>query len=262
MHEVVSGVFVEQFQYLAQRGFGGRIVAGGALRRFLDRRQRDAAFIAQHFEQTRGHLGDRQNPIHHAGFDGVARHFVELRLVRLLRQGEAAALFDALDSGGAVGIGARQNNADGARFLRFGQSAKEQIHRHAAPRFALQHRQFDVGVFHRKQVSGRNHVNMVDFDGLILRDLNHRHLRHLAQNRNHVALVIGRQMQNHHESHAAIVGHFAEEGLQRADGARRTAQPDNGKFAVFQRQNFGIAGRLTMRSFDVKVGGGRLEIGF
>ena len=209
--KVVAGRVFQQFQNLPQGGFGvgRRLVPVGR----LDRGQFDIVFVGEQFDEARGHLGDRQNPINHAGFDGAARHLVVLRVRGFLGDGQSAALFDALETDGAVGIGARQNHADGARLLRFGQGAKEQINRDAAPAFALELRQFDVPVVHRQQMRRRNNVNMVALELHVFGDLRDRHGGDVAQNRVEIAFVVGRQMQDDHERHAGFGRQFAKKSF-------------------------------------------------
>ena len=53
-----------------------------------------------------------------------------LRLLRILRDGQAAALLDALDADGAVAVRAGQHDGRRMRPVRVGQGAEEQVDRH------------------------------------------------------------------------------------------------------------------------------------
>ena len=89
------------------------------------------ATVAAVLEQRRRDRGGRQHEIHGAGQDGVARHAGLGGVLRLLHDDEPALVAYRRQPGAAVGAGAREHGADGARAAVFGQRAQEEIERHA-----------------------------------------------------------------------------------------------------------------------------------
>ena len=81
-------------------------------------------------------------------------------------------------------------------------------------------------------------VNRVRQHFHLLRHLRDRHLGAALQQLRQRAFVVGGQMQNDHERHAAVVRRIRKELAQRLNCARRTAQADNRQRVRFAGQSF------------------------
>ena len=113
----------------------------------------------------------RKHQIHLAGLDGAARHAVIAGFFRLLRDHQPALLLDRLQSGTAVGAGARKDDADGAgtKFLAQGNAAGNRTAgaRRDAPAAAS-----DAGRRPGGEIGpGRNDIEMVRLDRHAVRRL-------------------------------------------------------------------------------------------
>ena len=155
----------QEDEHVTQRRLGliGRL--GNRLRRLRTVlwRQLEPPLAPHVFEQSRGHVGDLEHPIHHPGVDGLAGHGVVLGFLGVLGNRQAAAFLDALDPDGPVAVRAREHDGDGVWTVRIGQRAEEHIDGHALAAFGLQVGQPQVAV-HRGQVLARG--NDVDVIGL------------------------------------------------------------------------------------------------
>ena len=89
--------------------------------------------VAVQFDQLLRDVGHRQNDVDHAGFDGAARHRLELRIAGFLRQ-VMPPVPDARQPHRTVGTAAGKHDADGVGVVGVGQRAEEQVdgHLHAA----------------------------------------------------------------------------------------------------------------------------------
>ena len=72
------------------------------------------------------HVGNRQDVVHHAGFDGAARHAVEGGFREGLRDDQSLCVVDGLQAEAAIAAGAGQHHAGGAR-ARIGGQRIEQV---------------------------------------------------------------------------------------------------------------------------------------
>jgi len=245
MAEIVAGAGAQRGEDLAQRqlvglGLGLRLdvvhlarLDRGVLA-VLGRRHRaelleQRLHVAAQFDQLLRDVGHRQNDVDHAGFDGAARHRLELRIAGFLRQGDAALFLDARQPHRTVGTAAGKHDADGVGVVGVGQRAEEQVDGHLHAALALRLGQAQVAVVHRQVQRRGNHVDVVTLDGCRLGDLQHRHAGRLLQDLVGLALVFGREVHDHHEGHAAIGRHAFEQRDKRLEAARRGADTDHGK---------------------------------
>jgi hypothetical protein len=113
-----------------------------------------------------------------------------------------------------------------------GQRAEEHVDQHMAALHTLRRTEAQVAVHHQQRAVGRDDVDMVGLDALVLRDLTHRHPRGALQDGRGVALVLGRQVQHDDESHARRRRHGLEEAHQRGQSAGRCAQAHDGEGQV------------------------------
>ena len=221
--EVAARAGSQVREHLAQHRLIVRL-SGRRPRGSLEGRQAQLRPDPPALEDAAGHLGHRQNPVHHAGFDGREGHALEVRLLRVLSQGETAPLFDSLETNGAVGVAAGQDDRGGLRAMSLRQGAKEQINRHP-PGAVVPHRTERKVVFgHRQVLSRRNDVNVVRLHLGQRAHLHHRHGRGPLQNLRHGAVVLGRQMHDDDKDEAAVDWQSLEELLQRLQAAGRSAQ--------------------------------------
>ena len=88
--------------------------------------------------------------VHGAGRDRAARHAVIAGLVGVLRDDKAAVLLHRLQAKAAVGAGARQDDADGARAAVLGQRMQQEIERQARAMTRLGLRQVQRAVGDRQ----------------------------------------------------------------------------------------------------------------
>ena len=97
-------------------------------------------------DQPLRHFLRRQDIVHQSGEDGAARHPVVRRRLRSLGHRHAAFALDRLESEGAVGAGAREDDADRLLLPVLRQRAKEEIDRKAqsARRTRIQQMQLAV----------------------------------------------------------------------------------------------------------------------
>src|ERR1700728_4993528 len=65
-----------------------------------------------------------------------------------------------------------------------------------------------------------------------VRGLDHRHGSPAAEDFRQHAFVCRRQMQNHHESHAAVGAHVIEKNTKRVDAASGGTDADDGEFSA------------------------------
>jgi hypothetical protein len=153
-------------------------------------------------DQPLRHLDGRQHEVDHAGGNGCTGHAVVRGVLGRLRQGDAAALLDAGKAHGTVAAGARHHDADGAFLVHFGHGAEEHVDGNVPTRDALARRHAQMTIVHRERHAGRNDVHVVRLDRHGLADLPYRHARGALEDFGGAALVLGRQMKDHHEGHA------------------------------------------------------------
>ena len=109
-------------------------------------------------------------------------------------------------------------------------SASERKNRSTAtrlPRRRLQIGQPQMPVVRGEMLARRNHINAVRLDLHTLRRLHHAHLRRAPQQVRQRALVLRREVQDHHESHPAIRRHRGEKfaAAPRCSPPTRRARP-------------------------------------
>ena len=222
--EIVPRVAAQLQEDLLQQRLAGLGVAyAGAQRRgqgvILDFRQPDLAGVTPQLQQLLWHLGHGQHQVDHAGFDGSPGHAVVLGIVRGLNQGHAALLLDPRQPHGTVGAGARQHHAECMVLVHVGQVAEEQVNGHVVATAAIGGGHAQVAVIGREAIGRGDDIHMVTLDRHRLGDLAHGHLRGGLDDPVGYALMIRRQVQHHHERHAAVAWHMPE---QRADGLQAT----------------------------------------
>src|SRR5215211_1214889 len=91
----------------------------------------------------------------------VARHVVILRLARILHDTETAHLLDPPHAHRAIRARTRKNDRNGARAMRLGESAEENVDR-SAPHLVPRHvPNLDVAVLDLQGLVWWNHVNVI-----------------------------------------------------------------------------------------------------
>src|SRR5215213_9954104 len=141
----------------------------------------------------------------------VARHVVILRLARVLHDTETAHLLDAFHAHGAIRARTGKHDRHGARAMRLGERAEENID-WSAPHLVPRHvPDLDVAVLDLQGLVGWNHVNVIGLNTDASFDLGHRKqgrgLKHLRE----LAVVIRREVQNYDVGHVRMSGHVREE---------------------------------------------------
>ncbi len=120
-----------------------------------------------------GNLRDGEDVVNQPRRNRVARHIVELGLVRILHESDAAHLLDALQTHRAVCARARQDDADGVRVVRFGQRPEEDVDGRAPLLEAHHLGEREMTVVHRQTLIRRDDVDMIRLDADALRHLRH-----------------------------------------------------------------------------------------
>lgn len=144
-------------------------------------------------------------------------------ILRILRDREAATLFDASQPDRAVQAATRQHDAHGALAVRLGERAKEDVDRNLPGRRPLGLRDVDLAVVHRELQRGINDVDMVGFEIDEAAHVRHRHRGRLGEEAGQVARVLGREIHDHDECDTSIPGMFRNNrvraSIQPADAA-------------------------------------------
>jgi hypothetical protein len=171
----------------------------------------------------------RQHLIGVPGLDQALRHSREPGIFRILRDADAAGRLDGLTTRGAVGAGTREDDGDRFFPLLRRERPEEVVDRPAMP--ALLHRfaEMQLAFGQGQRVPGRDDVDAIDLDRDAIGDFLHRQPRVPRQNGVEHAGVVGRQMHDDHEGHAAIGRHIREEGFERLDAAGGCANTHDGK---------------------------------
>ncbi len=156
------------------------------------------------------HLRDREDMVYQARGDGAAQDAVILSGVCGLGHGHPAVFLDRLEAEGAVGAGAGEDDADRVPVLVGGQRAEEMVDGRAVAAglngWGL-HVQ-DAALDGQSGI-GRDHVDVVGLDRRLRRDLLHGHAGVLRQQFGQEARVVGGEVLDEHEGHAAIRRHVA-----------------------------------------------------
>ncbi len=133
-------------------------------------------------------------------------HGVVLGLVRVLGDGQAAALLDALDADGPVAVRAREHDGRRVGAVGVGQRAEEQVHRHALAALRFEGGQAQVAVDHEQVLGRRDDVHVVGLQTLGVLRRAHGHGGRLLEQLGQGARVLGRKVQDDHVGHAAVGG--------------------------------------------------------
>jgi hypothetical protein len=169
----------------------------------------------------------RQFQVDHPGVDGAARHPVEARAARVLRDDQAAGLVDLADAARAVAAGAGQDHRDGAATGVLGQRAQEVIDRQGQPAGRVLVGQQQVAAGQDHVLARRDEVDVVRLDRDAVGHLLDRDAGPPRQQLDHPALEVGGQVLQHDEGHSAGLRHGREQRLERLQAARRRADADD-----------------------------------
>ncbi|MCQ4163904.1 hypothetical protein NM961_04190 [Tahibacter sp. P2K] len=132
MAEIMPRAYAQRGQHVEEGALLGFVVAGGfagaqGVAVAVQRGGAGPEEDLRHIVQTAADLGGRQHQVHRAGAYGGTRHVAVLAVSGRLHQGESAEFLDLGQAQRTVAAGARQQDADGALALRFGQAAEEQV---------------------------------------------------------------------------------------------------------------------------------------
>ncbi len=111
--------------------------------------------------------------------------------------------------------------------MRGSERTKEMVYRRALAALRLEIREAQMGVDRRKIAARRNDVDVIRLHLDRLGDLRHRDLDERLQQLGQMALVLRREMHDHHERHARPFRNVMEERLQGRQPAGRRAQADD-----------------------------------
>ncbi len=206
-------------------GRGGRRESG--LRPVLGGQpQQRLAFLV--LEDARGHLGDVQHPVHHAGGQGAARHPVVFGFLGILDNRQAAALLDALEADGPIAVRPGEHDGRGVWPVGVGQGAEEQVHGDALAAFGLQWGELEVAVDDGQVLARRDDVDAVRLQFLAVSRLGNRHHGRGLEDGGQRALVFGREVDDDHVGLARAGRQGLKERLERGDGAGGAAEGHDG----------------------------------
>ena len=136
----------------------------------------------------------RQHKIDGAGRDGVRRHPVILRLLRILGDRQAALGLDGANPVGAVRAGSRQDHADRMIPDFLGKRGEEIVHRRFRREFGRRARQEHLSVADEDVIVGRRDVDRAALGCGAALHLFDRHRRFSAEQLHQHALVSRRQV--------------------------------------------------------------------
>ena len=157
--------------------------------------------------------------------DDAAGHPVKFGAVRVLGDDQASVLLHRLDTVGAVGAGAGEDHGDGALPPLLRQGGKEGVDGVVQrPRRVGQQQPVPL---ERQVLLGRDQVDGVRLHAHAVLRLTDGHLRVLAQDVRHEALVVRGEVLDHHKAQPAVGGHIVKELLQRLQPAGGRADADD-----------------------------------
>jgi hypothetical protein len=188
------------------RGFPVRQLAAGHV---LDQRAREARAAHHHVDD--------------AGLDGRLRHAVEARGLRVLHQHEAALRLHPPGAARAVGAASGQDHGDRALATVRGERRQEAVDGEGQVPILLPVGDLEAPVGDLELLAGRQEVDVVGLDALVVLGLAHRDLGEAGEELFHEALVVRREVLDHDEREPGIVGHRAKELLEGLEAPGRCA---------------------------------------
>ena len=161
-----------------------------------------------------------QNQIHKSCRDGVSRHTVKFRRLRVLHDNQAVLLLDRTNAVRTVRTRPRQDHRDRTVLIRDCQRTEENVDRMIDQRMVVllqvQNIRGDLDIIFRRQK-----VNVVPFYLHAIPGFLYRECGILAQNLHEQTLVIRRQMLNDDKSHTGILRKECQKLLKRLQATRR-----------------------------------------
>ena len=158
-------------------------------------------------QQPLGHGVGRQDEIGQPGRNGGARHPIEAGRLLVLHQHDPARFLDGPDAAHAVAAGAGQDDGDGFLGLILGQRAQEHVDGQVEPAIVVRFAEQQLAAHDRQNFLGRDEVDRIGLDPHPLLGPPHRHRGAFGEQLDHHALVVGREMLDDDEGHAAVGGH-------------------------------------------------------
>jgi len=190
---------------------------GRRRRKRVRRARRRGRLLRRLLDQVPRHLLGRQDLVGHPGRDRAPRHAVVGGGFGKLDDGGSTVPLDRAQASGAVGAGARQDDANGALALVHGERVQETIDRlrkvgRGQARAEPQH-----AVFERQGGVGRDDVNVTALDGRLVVDGLDGHLRVSRQQIGQHALVVRVEMLHVDHGDARGRRHMPEEASERLE---------------------------------------------
>jgi hypothetical protein len=121
---------------------------------------------------------------------------------------------------------AGEEDADAIGMVR-GQRPKQHVNRGTSPARCLKGGSDQMAIGNREGLVGRDDVDMVRFHAHAPAHLRHREGGMRLQDLRQVALVLGRQVDDHDEDHARAGRQRGKEGLECPDATGRSAEADD-----------------------------------
>lgn len=174
--------------------------------------------------QPLGDAGWRQHEVRRDG--GRARHDVELRGLRILREGDASRVVNGLQSQRAVRVIAGKNHADGVAGPIVRQRTEEFVQRTMRHSGRTRHEPKDVALNGHLGI-GRDHVNVVALDRHPVRDFLHRNGRGPGKDVDEQTVMARIEVLDQHESQSGLGGNGGNELEKCVEPSGRGADADD-----------------------------------
>src|SRR4030095_5785027 len=128
--------------------------------------------------------------------------------------------------------GSGEDYAHGARVVRLGKGAEENVDWCAALLDAVNFGKHEMTIGNGQTLIRRDHVNMIGLYFDRFSNLLHRHCCGVLQHFGKFAVVIRRKMQDYNVSHTAIGWNMSKELFKRIDATGRSTNPDDQKLVA------------------------------
>ena len=203
--EIAAGAIADDLEDVAQRRLAVASLVG-------DEITEDVRVELGQLDQARSNVGHWQGNVDRPGADRAAGHAVVLRISGILGDRQPAVSLDRRQAGRSVGPRSAEDDTDRAAVVHLGERPEEVVDEMASSHHVLHRRQPQVGVDCRQVPVRRDHIDAVRLERYGLGHLQDRYGRMGLEEFCEVALVVRRQVDDHHERHAGLCRKPRHEG--------------------------------------------------